>query len=305
VDALDADFAALREGLVRAGLLMPLGIPGVYGRSGLFEDIVRRFTALVTEAAAGQADATWYFPPVFAREHYTSTSHVHNFPDLLGSVHAFTGNDRDHAAMIGRFTAGEDWTRDLVPSPLMMVPAACYPLYPALAGTLPETGRTVELETPVFRHEPSPDPARMISFRQHELVHLGSPEGALAHRDGWLARARAIFESLRLPVEVVIANDPFFGRGGRLAKATQREQVLKWELLAPVASAAHPTAIGSSNYHLDYFGLTFGIRQAGGATAHTSCVGFGLERVALALLRTHGFDPAHWPDDVRTRMGWS
>jgi hypothetical protein len=28
-------------------------------------------------------------------------------------------------------------------------------------------------------------------------------------------------------------------------------------------------------------------------------VGFGLERVALALFKTHGLDPRSWPADVR------
>ena len=37
--------------------------------------------------------------------------------------------------------------------------------------------------------------------------------------------------------------------------------------------------------------------------AHTSCVGFGLERIALALYRRHGFDRARWPSPVREALG--
>ena len=33
--------------------------------------------------------------------------------------------------------------------------------------------------------------------------------------------------------------------------------------------------------------------------AHSACVGFGLERIALALFRKHGFDPDRWPHDVK------
>jgi hypothetical protein len=36
--------------------------------------------------------------------------------------------------------------------------------------------------------------------------------------------------------------------------------------------------------------------------AHTACVGFGEERIVLALLRTHGFDPERWPVEVRKRL---
>ena len=42
-------------------------------------------------------------------------------------------------------------------------------------------------------------------------------------------------------------------------------------------------------------------RTADGEVAHTACVGFGMERIALALFRTHGLDPERWPRRVRER----
>jgi hypothetical protein len=33
--------------------------------------------------------------------------------------------------------------------------------------------------------------------------------------------------------------------------------------------------------------------------AHSACVGFGLERVALALFKRHGLDVGDWPREVR------
>jgi hypothetical protein len=58
----------------------------------------------------------------------------------------------------------------------------------------------------------------------------------------------------------------------------------------------------SSNCHRDHFAVPFGIETADGAVAHSACVGFGIERVALALLRRHGLDPARWPAPVRDRL---
>lgn len=303
MDAPTDPYGSFRAELCRAGLLVASGVPGVFGRSGVFEGVVTGFEGCVTALGRAEATDVLFFPPVFPRAHYTATSHIHNFPDLMGSVHSFTGQDREHAALIRTFEAHEDWTRELTASEVMLVPAACYPLYPAAAGDLGPEGRTVDLETWVFRHEPSPDPARMMIFRQREYVRLGTAEQALGHRDAWLARGKALFETLGLPVQAVVANDPFFGRGGRLAKATQREQVLKWELVVPICSEEKPTAISSCNYHLDYFGQTFGIRRPDGGPAHTACVGFGLERVALALFKTHGLDVGGWPRVVRETLG--
>lgn len=291
--------------LTSAGLLIPSGVRGIYGRSGVFENVIDQFENAVTRLAAAEDPGAevMRFPPIFNRAHYTKINHIHNFPDLMGSVHAFTGKDVEHREMTRKLSDGEDWTRDLTASEAMLVPAACYPLYPTATGTLPDGGRLVDLKTFVFRHEPSDDPARMQIFRQREFVRLGTADQALAHRDGWLKRGQALLQSLGLAVTSVIANDPFFGRAGRLSKATQREQVLKYELVVPICSTEQPTAITSSNYHTDYFGHAFDIHTADGAHAHSACIGFGLERVTLALFKTHGLRVESWPGYVRTQLG--
>ena len=48
--------------------------------------------------------------------------------------------------------------------------------------------------------------------------------------------------------------------------------------------------------------VTDGIELSDGGVAHTACLGFGHERIVLALLRTHGLDPATWPEDVRQEL---
>jgi len=305
-DTRDALSPGFRDQLIEAGLLIPLGVRGLYGRGGVMEDLIERFERLVTqEGARHHATEVMRFPPVFARDHYTQINHIHNFPDLMGSIHAFTGNERDHRKMLGRFEGGEDWTTDLAPSASMLVPAACYPLYPTATGTLGENGRVVDLRTFVFRHEPSDEPTRMQMFRQREFVRLGTARQAKDHRDAWLERGAALLRSVGIPVEAVIANDPFFGRGGRMSKASQREQALKYELVVQINDEGGPTAISSTNLHLDYFGKAFDIVADDGEPAHTSCIGFGLERIALALFRTHGLDPRRWPADVRARLGYA
>lgn len=285
--------------LVAEGLLIPSGVRGVYGRSGTFEHVIDQFENYVTREGAFQNAEVMRFPPIFNRAHYQRIDHINNFPDLMGSVHSFLGGEREHMAMLSKFEAKEDWSRDLSASEVMMVPAACYPLYPTATGTLSEAGRIVDLKTFVFRHEPSDDPARMQIFRQREFVRLGSPDQALNHRNDWLKRGQEILQSVGLPVKKVLADDPFFGRGGRMMKATQREQDLKYELVVAICKEEKPTAITSCNYHLDHFGVSFNILTPDGKPAHTACIGFGLERIALALFKTHGFDLKAWPQEVR------
>jgi len=187
---------------------------------------------------------------------------------------------------------------------LSLMPAACYPVYPAIAkrGRLPAGGVFVEAGGGwVFRHEPSWDPARRQMFRQHELVRIGEPDVVLAWRDEWAQRGLELLRGLGLDAQLDRANDPFFGRSGRMLAASQREQALKLELLVQIAGP-EPTALASFNHHLDHFASTYEIELADGATAHTACLGFGHERIVLALLRTHGLDPAGWPAEVAGKL---
>lgn len=298
-DATQTAYQNYLNQLFEAKLLIPSGVRGVYGRSGTFENVIDQFENLVTRETRPMNPEVVRFPPVFNRQNYSKIDHIYNFPDLMGSVHSFMGKEPEHAEMLRKFEANEKWTDDLEASEVMLAPAACYPLYPSAAGTLPAEGRLVDLKSFVFRHEPSDDPARMQSFRMREFVRLGTPEQALAHRDFWIENATRILKSVGLNVEAVVANDPFFGRGGRVMKATQREQNLKYELVIPICLEDKPTAITSCNYHLDHFGSVFNINSADGAVAHTACMGFGLERICLALFKHHGLDINKWPESVR------
>jgi seryl-tRNA synthetase len=117
-----------------------------------------------------------------------------------------------------------------------------------------------------------------------------------------MERGQKLISAVGLDPELDTANDPFFGRAGKMMGNSQREQKLKFELLIPVTSSVNKTACLSFNYHQDHFGTTWGLKTADGETAHTACVGFGLERIALALFARHGLDTANWPADVRKAL---
>jgi seryl-tRNA synthetase len=298
-DATTNQYIKYQKELTDAGLLIKLGVPGLYAVSGVFENVVERFDAHVTRMGQHLKPEVLRFPPVINRRDYMKTGHIETFPNLMGSIHSFQGDDAEHHAMLAKTANALEWTKDLKPVDVMMVPAACYPLYPTATGTLPEGGRLVDLRSFVFRHEPSEDPARMQLFRMREFVRLATPEQALEHRQYWLTRSKEVLNAVGLDVKVVLANDPFFGQGRRMMIATQKEQTLKYELVIPVASAERPTAVASCNLHLNHFGHAFDIRTAEGNIAHTACVGFGLERVALALFKTHGLETKAWPASVK------
>lgn len=296
------DSAELYDGLVRHGLIVPVGVPGAFGRGAVFEDVLERFNALVTRVAAADRTEFYTFPPVINREIIEKVHYLDSFPHLCGAVHSFFGKELQARELAERAQHGGNWGEMLQPSQVVLNPAACYPVYPSFTGTLPAEGRHVTMLNWVFRHEPSPEPTRMQSFRVREFVRAGTAEQVVAWRDLWLQRGLDLLLSLGLPAKSDVAADPFFGRGGKLMAENQKAQQLKFEVLVPVISAENPTAVCSFNYHQLHFGETFGIHTLDGAVASTACLGFGLERIVMALFRTHGFEPARWPRDVRAQL---
>jgi len=288
--------------LVAHGLIVPGGVPGAFGRARVFEDVLDRFNQLVTTVAKNDGTEDLMFPPVIDRGILERVHYMDSFPDLVGCVHSFSGNDKQARALSEVIHAGQPWGHLLGETGVALAPAACYPVYPFLAGKLPEKGRLISLTGWVYRHEPSPEPTRMQAFRVRELILAGRPDDVVVWRDQWLQRGLDILEGLGLPVRSDVAADPFFGRAGKMLQDGQKMQKLKFEVLVPVISETDPTAVCSFNYHQDKFGEAFGIRTADGAVAHTACLGFGLERVVMALFKTHGFNPETWPKTARDRL---
>ncbi|MGE3244885.1 MAG: amino acid--[acyl-carrier-protein] ligase [Beijerinckiaceae bacterium] len=288
--------------LFDAGILFDTGVDGLYGRSGDFENVIKTMDGLISAYAKADDATGIHFPPGMARRLFEKSGYMKSFPQLAGTVHSFMGGDLDHCSLLADMEAGEDWARQQKATDVVLTPAACYPLYPTVAkrGPLPKGGKLYDLQSYCFRHEPSKDPARMQMFRMREFVRIGSPEEVQSFRESWLERGQKMIASLELPLMVDVANDPFFGRAGKMMVSSQRDTGAKFELLVPVTSTEKPTACLSFNYHQNHFGGLWDIRTADGEQAHTACVGFGMERIALALFSHHGVDIEKWPASVRS-----
>jgi seryl-tRNA synthetase len=284
-------------------LFRPMGTDGVYGRTGRYEGIVEALAALISKHREPQAEV-FRFPPVVSRALIEKSGYLKSFPHLLGCVCSLSGSEREIGAAVDRFVAGEVWTDALSTGDLVLAPAACYPLYPmaAAAGPIPDDGLMFDVASDCFRREPSRDIDRFQSFRMREYVFIGAPEQVQDFRERWMTRAMGIADTLALSYRVETASDPFFGRGGVLVGKAQVQQELKFELVVPVRSTEQPTACMSFNYHRDHFGLTWDMRNKAGEPAHTGCVAFGMDRLAVAMFATHGVDPAQWPASVKAAL---
>ncbi|GJD47473.1 Amino acid--[acyl-carrier-protein] ligase 1 [Methylobacterium crusticola] len=286
------------------GLFRPMNADGVYARTGRYEGVVEALQALISRQRE-EGTEIFRFPPVMSRRHLETHGYLKSFPNLLGCVSCLEGGEGDIRKAVDRHYAGGDWTSALETADLVLTPAACYPVYPIAAarGAVPEEGYRFDVACDCFRREPSRDLDRLQSFRMREYVCIGSPAQIQAFRQRWVDKATALADRLGLAYEVVQASDPFFGRVGQLMAMNQLEQALKFELLVPLRGDGPGTACMSFNYHREHFGTTWNLRDAAGEPAHTGCVAFGIDRLAVALFATHGLETAGWPAGVREALG--
>ncbi|MCU1392753.1 MAG: amino acid--[acyl-carrier-protein] ligase [Ilumatobacteraceae bacterium] len=292
----------LRDRLIAAGHFIATGVDGVYGRSAAFESVLAGVDAAAYSLGVGDDPITMYFPPMIPRSTFEAVDYLRNFPQLCGPVFTFEGSVKEHSEMVRRMDEGEDYSSCLVQSEVALTPACCYPVYPSIAGQLGPTDGVYSTMGYCFRHEPSVDPMRLQAFRQREHIRVGTPDQALEWRETWVERIPKLLESIGLEFTSDFANDPFFGRTGKLMSVNQRAQELKIEWLVPVFGEEHPTACVSANYHQNHFGELFGITTEDGAEAHSGCVGFGLERCVVAMFAAHGTDIDAWPESIKQRV---
>jgi seryl-tRNA synthetase len=192
-----------------------------------------------------------------------------------------------HASLASPYRQGEADGEETEAS--VLTPAACYHVYPLLAGRYLFDATIYTLRATCFRHEQEFRPLeRQWAFTMRELVCAGTRTEV----GSFLVRLRRTVQcwsrSLGLRGDFRQATDPFFDPGNSPGWLAQRLHPLKIEL------QVDGLAIASFNLHQTHFGETFDIRRDG-TTAWTGCVAFGLERWLGVLARRHGRDPARWP----------
>ena len=212
------DVQSFYDGLVSNGLIVPVAVQGAFGRGAVFEDVLERFNGLVTQLSKDDGAELYTFPPVIDRTIIEKTDYLDSFPNLAGTVFSFMGKEKEARALSEKVHAGQPWGDTQGMTQVCLNPAACYPVYPVMAGQgpLPEKGRLITMTNWVYRHEPSLEPTRMQSFRVREFVRAGDPDSVVAWRNMWLERGVELLTALGLPAKSDVAADPFFGRAGKM-----------------------------------------------------------------------------------------
>ncbi len=282
---------------------------GVFTLGPLVTRLVDAFESIFLELAASFNAAPYRFPTLIPAAHLERAGYFHSFPHSL----TFVTHLREDLEVIDAFaqqaaveqhglnTGMESFARIQA----LLSPAVCYHLYFALADKPLPNGRLIATAVGnCFRYEAInlTSLERMWNFTMREVILVGSKDFVLENRELGRQRMQQVFERIGLAYRVESANDPFFIGEFRKQAAFQSAFQLKYEIRARLPYKDSTLAVGSYNYHQDFFGRSLNITLPDGSPVHTGCIAFGLERIALAFMAQFGLDPAQWPEEVRSRL---
>lgn len=259
-------------------------------------------------ALAGHFEAQPYrFPTLIPAAYLGRVNYFRAFPHSL----TFATHLREDLDVIDHFaahaTCDEHGILSTAPGTFagiqaLLSPAVCYHLYFSLADKpLPGGSLVATAVGNCFRYESTnlASLERLWNFTMREVIFVGSKEFVLEKREASRLYMQAAFEEVGLAYRVESANDPFFIGEFRRQTAFQSAFQLKFEIRARLPFKEGTLAVGSYNYHQDFFGRSLNITLPDGTPAHTGCTAFGLERMAFAFLAQFGLDPDAWPEQVR------
>ncbi len=272
-------------------------------------DLQRRLDTILCGIAVDDFGAVEYrYPTLISTETLRRSGYLTSFPHhVMFATRLRSDLDAYQEFLAAPDAASADSILAYCASPTYSLPPTmCYHTFGQYAGRqLTGQSAVVTARGKSFRFEGryETDLERLWDFTIREVVFLGSREFAIACREQFTARAAALVDALRLVGHLEVAHDPFFG-DQRAAESisSQRLLELKYELRLAVAPD-RTIAVGSFNVHDRLFASAFDIRQQDGGTAYTACVGFGLERLAYAVLCQYGADEHDWPELLRTGRG--
>jgi seryl-tRNA synthetase len=191
---------------------------------------------------------------------------------------------------------------DMVTPEVCLSPAVCYHIYHLHQNqTIPAGGTAHGVCGSCFRYEAgnTSDLRRLWDFTMREVVFMGTREDVLQRRATAIQRVSEMLDRHELAGEIRTASDPFFVAPDAAAKTYfQLSSETKYEI-SLMLPGTERVAVGSLNYHTDFFGRAFTIAVDGRGPMHSVCVAFGLERWVHAFLAQHGQRPEDWPSVMR------
>jgi hypothetical protein len=270
----------------------------------LLEFFDRRFILLAEQFAA----VPHQYPSMIVADTLDRCKYLQSFPHSLSLI----SHLREDLEALQSFAKTAHWdgsrlqcdTESLSKVECLLAPSVCFHCYAWLHDSQLAEPKAITAVGKCFRYESSnlTGLERLWDFTMREIIFVGPKEYVLSQRRKAIDETASILDDWGLAYNIRSATDPFFIEEYSTQVGFQSSFDLKYEVQALLPYTGKTLAIGSFNHHQDFFGRSFNIKSASGEAVHTSCVGFGLERLVLAFLAQHGMDASLWPVAVTAAL---
>lgn len=224
-------------------------------------------------------------------DYLTSFPHLATFPVALDSDPANLSQFSETSPLAPNGAVKLTRTQEIKD---LLTPAACYHFYVQHQNSVLNAPLVLTTCAHCFRREAYYAPLeRQWSFSMREVVCIGTSEEVQEFLQKCQTQVVAKLAELGLKVEWLNATDPFFNPTKNPKFLMQKLAPNKTEMIFEGR-----LAIGSVNFHRNYFGEAFKIQRAG-QEAYSCCVAFGLERWMSAILHQFGSSRKEWPSALR------
>ena len=285
------------EALLESGDISQTG-NGKFVYKGQVARVFRGLDNLFRKWAGDQSAEEEFFPISVKTESLKRAGYFNTF-----AQHAFFVSPLD-LSIVALESAKTGEVRTHLQSPeWVLSPTVCHHCFESLSDGAHKSHQTITALNQCSRYEVHDTGGlkRLRHYWMREIIFLRpNPEETQAALDDVLKLTTDLLRRWGIAFKVKSASDPFFLDSGTGKRMFQTALLMKRELVLPVEGKS--IACGSFNNHMKTLTEAFDITSEDGEIA-SGCVGWGYDRLILALFSQLGADSAKWPSEVREDLG--
>lgn len=186
----------------------------------------------------------------------------------------------------------------------VLSPSACFHVYEHYQNCLLPRMKTITLRQKVFREEGDKgwrEYGRLRDYTIREIVFIGNQEYVKKQRKMTMDRTKELVERIGLEYHLELATDAFMMPEMKKFEKIQLLKKSKYELILSCGREQRLAAV-SFNLHENAYTRPFHICVQDIGQTVTGCVGFGLERWALAFVSQFGYESEKWPRYIQEKL---
>ena len=293
------------DDLIEAGEVNEIG-EGIYVFQGQFLKLMNFFDGVVKDFAESIQGIEQHYPTRWPIELFKNINYFEEFPQNILLV---SGAKKDRTALefiTSKYGKSNDFNKIelgdfLEPAYTALGTSTCDPCYYIHKNKKLGNNETFYALSKCFRNEKSATNQldRLTEFSMREIIATGQEGYVKSQRETLLQFIESFASFTGIACSLEKASDPFFTIETPEKGALQNQIESKFELLVPLGHNRPDLAVGSVNWHSDFFGRSFEIRDSSNYYMSSCCLAFGLERLVFAFLTQHGLIKTGWPEEVQ------